>query len=66
MNKIKQRVNVDSAAMRLAVEDLRNGQEDFNILRIYRELSGISQVRWKDSVKQVVGLMLADKPGLDR
>ena len=66
MNKIKQRVNVDSAAMRLAVEDLRNGQEDFNILRIYRELSGISQVRWKDSVKQVVGLMLADKPGIDR
>ncbi|MFH0784887.1 MAG: radical SAM protein [Pseudomonadota bacterium] len=65
MNKIKERVVIDSAAIRLAVEMLENGQEDIEILKIYQKLSGIPQVRWKDSVKQVVGLAPAEKPGLD-
>ncbi|MBU1568475.1 MAG: radical SAM protein [Proteobacteria bacterium] len=65
MNKIDQRVVVDSAAMRVAVEMLKKGQEDTHILRIYKELASVPLVRWKDSVKQVVGLMPAEQPGLD-
>ncbi len=65
MNKIEQRVATDSAAMRIAVEMLKEGQEERHILRIYRELCGISQVRWKDSVKEMVGLMPAEMAGLD-
>jgi hypothetical protein len=65
MNKIEQRVATDSEAMRMAVEMLEKGQENSNIFLIYKELAGVSQVRWKDSVKEVVGLTPALIAGLD-
>ena len=65
MNKIEQRVSIDSPIIKKAVETLKDGQKDECILEIFRQLSGIPRVRWKDSVKQVVGLMPAEKPGLD-
>lgn len=65
MNKIDERVVIDSTAMRDAVEILKKGQEDAKILRIYNELRENPKVRWKDSVKKVVGLMPATQPGLD-
>ena len=65
MNKIDQRVAIDSAAMRNGVELLKKGQDDAQIVRIYNKLKENTKVRWKDSIKEVVGLMPVTQPGLD-
>ncbi len=65
MNKIDERVVIDSEAIRSAVAELKAGQEDPKIFKIYEKLKGIPQVRWKDSIKQLVGIIPADEPGLD-
>ena len=66
MNRIYERVAVDSEAMEAAVKRLEEGQSDRNILRIYQELKDIDRIRWKESVKEVAGLELPAEPGLDR
>ena len=66
MNRIEERVTVESEAMERAVKRLADGQSDHHILRIYNELRDIDKVRWKESIKAVVGLELPSEPGLDR
>ncbi len=65
MNKIERRVACESEEMRKEVDRIENGQSDERILKLYHELQGISQVRWKESVKKVIGVPLASEPGLD-
>lgn len=66
MNRIDQRVAISSEAIEIAVRRLACGQSNENIIRIYKELCNIDKVRWKESIKAVVGLPLAPEPGLDR
>ncbi|KJR97442.1 MAG: hypothetical protein VR65_24005 [Desulfobulbaceae bacterium BRH_c16a] len=66
MNRIAERVEADSDTMRMAIEKIVAGQSDRHILRIYEELRDIAKVRWKESVKEVVGLDLPAEPGLDQ
>lgn len=66
MNRIGERVTVDSPAMAQAVKRLAEGQSDDNILQIYRKLRHIGKIRWKESIKTVAGLELPAEPGLDR
>ena len=66
MNRLEERVAVDSPAMEAAVKRLAEGQSDQRILQIYRELKDTDKVRWKESMKAVVGLDLPAEPGLDR
>ncbi len=65
MNRIGERVDADTAEMRDAVARVERGQEAARIEAIYRQLAHIPQVRWKESIKLVVGLPLAERPGLD-
>lgn len=66
MNKVAERVMVDSSQVTEMVARVEAGQEDGQILRMYSQLSHIPQVRWKESIKAVVGLPLAEEVGLDR
>lgn len=66
MNRIEERVAVDSEAMEMAVQRLADGQNDQHIHRIYNQLHKIDKVRWKESIKAVVGLELSSEAGLDR
>lgn len=66
MNRITQRVPVITEEDRHQVEAIRAGQTDEVIRNIYQSLRENPLVRWKESIKTVVGLPLADRPGLDQ
>lgn len=65
MNRIERRVACESREMQKEIERIEQGQNDARLLQLYHELRSIPQVRWKESVKKVVGLELAEEPGLD-
>lgn len=65
MNKIEERVICDSAIMREEIERIRLSQSDDNIKKMYNRLRYNKLIRWKESIKEVVGLELAKQPGLD-
>jgi DNA repair photolyase len=65
MNKIERRVACESIEMQKAVDRIEKGQSDERLLQLYHVLRDIPQVRWKESVKEVVGHQLASEPGLD-
>lgn len=65
MNKIERRVICESIEMQREIDRIRQGQSDAIILQLYNKLRSIPQVRWKESVKKVVGLEQALEPGLD-
>jgi DNA repair photolyase len=48
------RVKVDSAKTADAVERVKASQSDDRILAIFNSLSGLGQIRWKDSIRRVV------------
>lgn len=66
MNKIGKRVVCDNNEVIKKVEALKNGQRDERIWEIYTALKDISVIRWKESVKKVVGLPLSQTAGEDR
>ncbi len=65
MNKIDRRVTIDSKEMEKEIIRIEASQCDARIQEIYNALKDNPLVRWKESIKQVVGLELADEPGLD-
>ena len=65
MNCIRSRVRIENEVDESMVEAIEAGQTDERIMQIYDALKNIPKIRWKESVKKVVGLKLADKPGLD-
>lgn len=65
MNKIKERVNQDSDKMRTEIERIRQGQSDEKMWELYRALRLYDKVRWKESVKEVLGIKVSSEPGLD-
>lgn len=65
MNKIEERVIDDSEQMRLEIDRIKQGQSDEKLLVLYRTLAHHDKVRWKESVKEVVGIELPSEPGLD-
>lgn len=65
MNKIESRVVCDSKEMELELQRICEGQAPSRITHIYQQLKDNSLVRWKESIKEVVGLKLATEKGLD-
>lgn len=65
MNKISERVVLDSDRTRRNVARIEAGQIDEKIFKIYDELKKNPLIRWKESIKNVVGLPEASNPGLD-
>lgn len=66
MNQISKRVKVVTEEDRQQVEKIIRGQTNAEIKAVYEELKCRPEIRWKESIKQVVGLPLADKAGLDK
>ncbi len=65
MNKIKERVYCDSATMYEEIQRICQSQSDEKISKLYSRLRHNTLIRWKESIKEVVGLELAKQPGLD-
>lgn len=66
MNKIDERVTVDSAQTAAEVDRIKAEQSDSRIEVLYESLKNNPLIRWKESIKVVVGLELLSKGGLDR
>ena len=48
-----------------AIQIIKDGQSDRNIQKIYNKLKDNPLVKWKDSIKKVVGIESPLEPGLD-
>ena len=49
-----------------AVARIREGQTDDHIRIIYESMRHEPKVKWKESIKRVVGLEISARPGMDR
>lgn len=65
MNRIDKRVLCDSPETGREIARIEREQDDARIRDIYRRLRDLPAIRWKESIKSVVGLDLAAEPGLD-
>jgi DNA repair photolyase len=62
MNHVRKRAhNVDQQHLK----QIEDGQTDTQIRRIYDEWGNHPRIRWKESIKEIVGLEKATAPGLD-
>lgn len=55
MNKVRSRVDMSNPDNKFMVEDIEREQSDGMILKIFESLKDEPKVRWKDSIKKVVG-----------
>ncbi len=65
MNKIDERVENSSTQMNDAIVKIKKGQTDEEIFKIYHQLKDEPLVRWKESIKDIVGLKRATISGQD-
>ena len=65
LNRIEGRVKIESVEDQRRVEAIKAGQTDEKIKAIYEALKNEPKVRWKESIKAVVGLELPQEAGLD-
>ncbi len=65
MNKIRQRVTILTDEDEEYVERIEAGQTDARIKKIYEVLKDRSKVKWKESIKEIMGLPLATEAGTD-
>ncbi|MFT5698469.1 MAG: DNA repair photolyase [Desulforhopalus sp.] len=65
MNKIDSRVSSETESMQYEIARINSGQSDEQIKRLYEKLKNVDIIRWKESIKEVVGLALATEPGQD-
>jgi len=66
MNKADMRVIEEDKEVQEGLAWIEENQNDDRILAIYKKLKGNPLVKWKESIKEVVGLDLADEAGLDK
>lgn len=67
MNMVKARLTVNKAPVEVvrASEQLAMEQNDANIRALYGRLKANRKVKWKESIKKVVGIDMPDEIGLD-
>jgi DNA repair photolyase len=65
MNHLKQNIPIVDDQISEAIRVIEDGQRDENIFKIYSELKNIPLVRWKESIKRVVGIEPPSEAGLD-
>lgn len=65
MNKIALRVPCETEEDRLQIKRIELGQTDKKLIVIYKELYQVQEIRWKESIKKVLGLQVASEPGQD-
>ncbi|MEE4164844.1 MAG: hypothetical protein V2I35_02515 [Desulfocapsaceae bacterium] len=65
MNRIAERVTVDSATVEREVVQIEEGRQFSRIMCIYNRLKNNPLLRWKESIKNIAGLPEAPFPGMD-
>ena len=65
MNKIEKRVKAVTPKEKAEVERIKTEQTDENIKAIYERLKKHPLIKWKESIKEVVGLELVTEAGAD-
>ena len=65
MNHLKRFGNGSDVVLRQAIEKIRRGQTDSVIWAIYHRHKNNPMIRWKEEIKKILGIPLADKPGMD-
>ena len=65
LNRIRNCVENKSPEVEAAIQRIEKNQTGDRIRAIYQSLKGEPLVRWKESVKKVIGLKLADEAGMD-
>lgn len=58
-------IRVGNETVAKELERVLEGQSDEKILAIYDKLKSNPKIKWKSHIKKVVGIPLADKPGMD-
>ncbi len=66
LNNIRSRVRADTDEDRTAIKRTEDDQTDDRIRGIYESLKDNPLVRWKESIKKVVGLAVSTEPGADQ
>lgn len=66
MNRIRQRVKIETKDDERRVAAIEAGQTDENIRAIYERHKGNPKVKWKESIKKIVGLPLSEIAGEDK
>jgi len=66
MNDTNSRVFDDDKQVKEGLAWIEENQTDEKIFAIYEKLKGHPLVKWKESIKEVVGLDLAEEAGLDQ
>jgi hypothetical protein len=65
MNDIRRRVDIEDRRTQEEVRRIEAGQTDERILEIYKRHRDNPLIKWKESIKKVVHLPIADRPGAD-
>lgn len=65
MNKVRQRVSINTAEDVRRVKEIEYNSTDEKIWTLYNLLKDNDKVKWKESIKEVVGLETAEEAGLD-
>jgi len=58
-------IHIDNDEVLEAIQVIKDGQSDSNIWKSYNELKDNPLVKWKDSIKKVVGIEAPAEAGLD-
>lgn len=65
MNSIRDRVKIETKEDEMYIKAIEIGQENEKIKSMYEILKFTPKIKWKESIKEVVGLELANEAGLD-
>ena len=60
MNQVRKRVDPKTAKEKAAVQRIEDNQTDERIVALYERLKDEPKVEWKESIKKVVGLPVAE------
>jgi DNA repair photolyase len=59
-------IRIDGPEVITQIERIKDGQTDDRIKEIYNRHKDTPLIRWKDSIKKVVGIKQAEMPGMDK
>jgi hypothetical protein len=65
MNHLGRFGKVSDMVLQQEIKKIKRGQTNNIIKSIYRRYKDNPMIRWKKEIKKVVGIPLAEKPGMD-
>lgn len=65
LNRARSCIQERTSEIETAIRQVEAAQTDDRIWDVYQALKDEPLVRWKESIKQIVGLSLAERAGMD-